>query len=381
MADWGNLAYGAAQGLDEFQKTREMAKSLEHGASLFEMIGTAEARQFAQLMRSRPNEAQAMAAQFGGVPQLYNAFSGIRGQQRSEGANQVAGEMLGPEFSRYAKAGGDAVGLATAMSKGSGRGTKFEPTEDQEQILADAAAELGVAPTDGSYDKWLGAARQSGIPVSYFNDVMGGIPGQKPQQPQQTPQQAPTAIASDLSGRFFREAETFRARSEALRTIVSAEKRPGAVSDIDLMYSYLKMRDPIGAVREGEQALLKKAGGAPGALGAFANAILGEGGFSDDMRADLINAAKAEYGDHLRSWEGIETQYRGRATRAGVDPQDVVLDYAGELREPMKNYKPARPKLGPARKAPAGYEPFGEANGKPVFMNPNAPPGKQFWVP
>ena len=53
---------------------------------------------------------------------------------------------------------------------------------------------------------------------------------------------------------------------------------------------------------------------------------------SDDIRADFANQAELLMEMQLKTQLQLEAQFRDLATRAGINPDDVVIDFVGPFR-------------------------------------------------
>ena len=69
------------------------------------------------------------------------------------------------------------------------------------------------------------------------------------------------------------------------------------------------------------------------------------------MRADFAERAELLMQAQLRTHLQLEAQFRDLALRAGIDPDDVVLDFVGPLRETIPGGAPASTGQGAPRRA------------------------------
>lgn len=104
-------------------------------------------------------------------------------------------------------------------------------------------------------------------------------------------------------------------------------------SDLALVFSFMKVLDPTSAVREGEYANAQNTAGIPGKIVAQYNKVL-EGAFlSPRQRTEFIKSADKIYSTAYKRQEAIKKDYTGKATRAGMNPQDVIVDYGAPAPE------------------------------------------------
>ena len=98
-------------------------------------------------------------------------------------------------------------------------------------------------------------------------------------------------------------------------------------SDLALVFSFMKVLDPTSAVREGEYANAQNTAGIPGWVTAQYNKALSGEILSPDQRTKFLNTADKIYATAFKKQEKIRADFTDKATRAGVDPRDVLVDF------------------------------------------------------
>lgn len=127
-----------------------------------------------------------------------------------------------------------------------------------------------------------------------------------------------------LSGDFIKLGDNFK-------KINAARSTPAG--DVSLIFNFMKMLDPTSVVREGEQATAASAGEIPDRVWNLYNrVILGEKLSPKqrlDFKAEGQNIFASQMGAQLRR----EKEFTGIATRAGMNPKNIVLDFIGPFRK------------------------------------------------
>ena len=138
---------------------------------------------------------------------------------------------------------------------------------------------------------------------------------------------------SSMRGEFNTQSKAYKLVRDAYQKIQrAATGTPSAGGDMSLIFSYMKMLDPGSTVREGEFANAQNAAGVPTQVRNIYNRAKTGQMLAPEQRADFLNQANQIYGAQAESQDLLEQQYTGLAKRAGFDPQNVVVDYQGNLR-------------------------------------------------
>jgi hypothetical protein len=85
-------------------------------------------------------------------------------------------------------------------------------------------------------------------------------------------------------------------------------------------------------VRESEFANAQNAAGVPERIRTQWNNILRGEKLGPNQREDFVNRSHKLFQSQLGSQTNLENEFRGIAERYGIRPEDVVIDYAKELR-------------------------------------------------
>ena len=139
--------------------------------------------------------------------------------------------------------------------------------------------------------------------------------------------------------------------------IIGQRADPTAAGDMSLIFGFMKINDPNSSVREGEYATAQKAGSTPQLVRAAYNEALSGIKLGPEQRADFLKVASEIYGSKLTSQTNVNNQYEGLATRFGVKPENVIVDFTmgdqfinGVLTnkketEPITNYISENPQI------------------------------------
>lgn len=150
------------------------------------------------------------------------------------------------------------------------------------------------------------------------------VPGATPIEPAGDKGGDPFAKANVLRDEFNALTKDYGTVAASYNTIKSLAKEPSAAGDIGLLTSYMRMIDPGSTVREGEFATAENAGGVPDKVTARYNNLLRGERLSDVQRADFVKQAGSMFQSRKSQYSKTRTTYRDLATRAEVNPLDVI---------------------------------------------------------
>lgn len=200
-----------------------------------------------------------------------------------------------------------------------------EATAIAKQVSALAGAQAGILPEQGeAFTLGEGQTRfdKKGKPVA-------SVAKAPPAAPMETPQAREQKIferANKLRDEYDAQSKDFRTGTDAYQRVLSSAKDPSAAGDLALIFAYMKTLDPGSTVREGEFATAQQAGSVPSRIIAQYNKVLEGERLAPEQRADFVKKAG-------QLWQGqkeLETKRRAKyeklATRASVDPLDVIGD-------------------------------------------------------
>lgn len=130
-----------------------------------------------------------------------------------------------------------------------------------------------------------------------------------------------------LRSEYMDQSKTFQTVRDMFQTVKAAGAGDNeGVSDIALIYAYMKILDPGSAVREGEYATAQNAGSIPENIANLYNKALSGAKLQPEQRAKYVSEAGKIYESRRTQQKRNEDTYRALARQYGVDPTRVVLD-------------------------------------------------------
>lgn len=132
---------------------------------------------------------------------------------------------------------------------------------------------------------------------------------------------------NQLADDFARDSRDFISRAQSYETVRSAAVNDTPAGDLSLIFAYMKMLDPGSVVREGEFATAQNAAAVPDQIRNLYNRVLRGTRLTPEQRADFLARARDIYRGAKRRQDRLIDQYRKRAIRRGINPDDVILDY------------------------------------------------------
>lgn len=129
-----------------------------------------------------------------------------------------------------------------------------------------------------------------------------------------------------LRNEFVTQSKDFALQRDAFDRIKTSAKDPSAAGDLALIFNYMKLLDPGSTVREGEFANAQNAGGIPDKLQAQYNKIINGERLNDKIRNDFVDRSDRLYKGATTQHAKRTEQYKALATRAGVNPNQVIID-------------------------------------------------------
>lgn len=141
---------------------------------------------------------------------------------------------------------------------------------------------------------------------------------------------ATTSLRKEFTGlnKTFRDVEAAFGRVQT--AVQNAKENPGGqgVSDVALIFNYMKMLDPGSVVREGEFATAEQTAGIPARIRNLYNKMVDGGRLNDAQRNEFLNMAAGLYNREKQTYDSISQQFRGLAQQNQLDPNQVLLDFA-----------------------------------------------------
>lgn len=146
-----------------------------------------------------------------------------------------------------------------------------------------------------------------------------------------------TAAEKDPQDKNFKRANVLRdelnAQTKDIATVQSSYQNilataqtPSAAGDISLLTAYMKLLDPGSTVREGEFATAANASGVPAKIRGQWNKLVNGERLAPETRADFVSQAGQIFKTQKQRSDKLRDKYSKIATRAGIDPQDVLGD-------------------------------------------------------
>jgi hypothetical protein len=129
-----------------------------------------------------------------------------------------------------------------------------------------------------------------------------------------------------LRKEYFDRSKEFIDIRNSYSALQAVSANPSAAGDISIVFSFMKMLDPISVVREGEQATVRNAAGIPDRIRNIYNKALTGEGLAPDQRQDILNQAKTLYDKASEQQERNSKTYINISERSGLDPNLVVPD-------------------------------------------------------
>lgn len=108
-------------------------------------------------------------------------------------------------------------------------------------------------------------------------------------------------------------------------TIKNAENNPTGVSDMSLIFAYMKVLDPTSVVRESEYATAQNSGSVPETVRGQYNKALSGQKISDAVRNDFIKQAKKEYNTKANIQLQLDERYRKIAEKNRLSADEAVI--------------------------------------------------------
>lgn len=206
-----------------------------------------------------------------------------------------------------------------------------EPPEVELVTLADGRVGRFV---DGRFEEAMGPAEAPPAESFTYRDMPDGRIGVLQNGElintigEPLPDEPDFADETSLRKEFETQIGTFDEVAEAynkVRTSASKEN-PNAADDMSLVFGYMKILDPGSAVREGEQASARNAGGVPDAVRSMYNRLLTEEGapLTPNQRSNFLTAARELAESQVPLYQERATYYDSLARRMGVDPGSVI---------------------------------------------------------
>lgn len=194
---------------------------------------------------------------------------------------------------------------------------------------------------------------------------------------------AAAKLAAEQSGKNFSTAadrrkefsglqpvKDFVTQRNAMSRIVASAKDPSPAGDLALIFNYVKVLDPGSTVREGEFANVAASGAFGERIAGAVQQVSNGKRLTDVQRRDFVNRSKMLFQAAESDHNYLADQFKSQAKREGLDPKDVVIDFAPRISSSVD--VPAPPPEVPDAQFVAK-----DKNGNPIFVDAN---GRRFVV-
>ena len=131
----------------------------------------------------------------------------------------------------------------------------------------------------------------------------------------------------NLRKEYTTSSKTFQEVRDAAARVEASAKNASPAGDLALIFNYMKVLDPGSVVRESEFATAASSGSYGERIQGMVNRIITGERLTDTMREDFLNRSRKLYGAQANQFEKMTKQFRNIAGSAGVNSEDVILDY------------------------------------------------------
>lgn len=132
--------------------------------------------------------------------------------------------------------------------------------------------------------------------------------------------------SNTLRDEFTKLTTDFRTLGDAHRKIRSAAAANTGAGDMAMLYSFVKMLDPGSVVRESEFATAAASGSLGERMQGAVQRILTGERMAPQLRAEFLAEAEGIMKAQRRGYDQMQKVYRSIASRAGLNPEDIVID-------------------------------------------------------
>jgi hypothetical protein len=140
--------------------------------------------------------------------------------------------------------------------------------------------------------------------------------------------------AEGLRKEFTGQTAPYRGVADAFVKIKNAAMNPSAANDLALIFSYMRALDPASTVREGEFANAQNAAGVDVQVRNLYNKIVSGERLSQPQRQDFLQSAYGMVESQMPNVQQVIDRYTGIASRAGLNPEDIVSNPLQTLKIP-----------------------------------------------
>jgi len=138
---------------------------------------------------------------------------------------------------------------------------------------------------------------------------------------------------------YYTVQDRYGAMLESMRVAkTAADTQTKGISDIALVYSFMKVLDPTSVVREGEYATAANAGGVPDKIMNYYNKVLQGDQLPDAVRDSMMRQGELLYTRAKELAIINQKRYSTLAIQNGLNPENVVYDIEGKSLPSVANF-------------------------------------------
>ncbi len=305
--------------------TQKQAAGQQVQKTLTDFMKTAEQREaFAQVAAANPQLGQLLLSER------------ERGLARAERTSVRASQQAAKQAEQAAKAAQPRSELGKTISGIQADVQRGWIAPETGQKVVDIARQEATAKQSGKFQTKIGKLiSDAEIAKGMFGDDSPQAEAFATALDGEAKGEAPKL--SDVGGirkEFTKLSGNFVTLRDAMGKINAAAANPSAAGDLAMIFSFMKINDPESVIRESEFNVAQHAAGWPERLQASANRVMNGQRLSEAQRNDFVETAQRQFANSITSHLGLEKEFTGVATRANMNPQDVIIDFMGTSRPP-----------------------------------------------
>lgn len=127
-----------------------------------------------------------------------------------------------------------------------------------------------------------------------------------------------------LADGYVKDTQQYRLRLDGMERIRGAKEDGTGPSDIDIIFAYMKVLDPISVVREGEAEAVRSSGSLDQRTRAWFENVMSGGSFEPEQRRQILQAATRVFGVEEKLHEQLVERYKAQAQAFSI-PEDIVI--------------------------------------------------------
>ena len=174
-----------------------------------------------------------------------------------------------------------------------------------------------------------------------------------------------------LGKRYEAQSENYMTMARSHSNILEAAKEGTGAGDLSLVFSFMKVLDPNSVVREGEQMMARKTGGAADQYVNLFNSIKNGQTLTPQQRRNFVKMSQKLLATSAREQAKRDEHYRAIAQRYNIDPDSIVFNPYQNLDAETEAYLKATEER---EKTPPAPRMGGQRAGAPAGLPPDARP-------